>query len=77
MVNHELEAGEQFILAQDVQVGDVVHMRNSPPEWKSAVRNCFVNESGYVVLQLENGMDLALGPEDLVAVTRPEELVEG
>lgn len=77
MVNHELETGEGFVAAKDVQVGDVIHMRNSPPEWKSPLRNSYVNDDGYVVLQLENGMDLALGPEELVAVSRLEEPVEG
>lgn len=77
MTNHELDAGEEWVKAEDVRPGDVVHMPNSPPEWRSPLRSSFVNDSGYVVLQLENGMDLALGPEDLVAVNRPEIAVEG
>jgi hypothetical protein len=76
MVNHELEAQEQWVPAQDVLVGDTVHGPNSPAEWKSPLRNSFVNSDGYVVLQLENGMDLTFGPEDMVAVTRPVEAPE-
>ncbi len=72
MVRFELEEGEAWVPAKDVLVGDLVHGPNSPPEWKSPLRASYVNSDGYVVLQLENGMDLAFGPDDQVGVTRLE-----
>jgi hypothetical protein len=77
VIDFELEPGEVWMEAAHVEVGDTVHMANSPADWRSPVRATYMNADGYVVLQLENGMDFTLGPGDSVAVERMVPAAEG